>query len=165
MSNVVYPPLVRYKPAGALKATVFLAGTIDMGDSADWQAQVITEIGKKPQIIYNPRRAAWDSSWEQNIDSEHFNVQVSWELEMIERADLVLIHFAAGSKSPVTMAEFGLCCALKPGSTIVSCPPGYYRKGNIDIMCERYGIRRFEDLDNATTYLKNLLDLHQVRGR
>ncbi|USN14156.1 nucleoside 2-deoxyribosyltransferase [Brevundimonas phage vB_BpoS-Kabachok] len=140
MSNVVYPPLIRYKGALSRKATVFLAGTIDMGESQDWQAEAAEDIGRRAEFIYNPRRAAWDSTWAQSIDSEAFNNQAHWELDMIERADFVLFNFLPGSKSPVTMAEFGLCCALKPQQTIVCCPDGFWRKGNIDIMGERYGI-------------------------
>lgn len=165
MSNVIFPPLMRFKGPLAKGATVFLAGTIDMGESADWQTQVSGEIGAKAEFIYNPRRPQWDSSWAQTIDSEPFNVQASWELEMIERADFVLVNLLPGSKSPVTMAEFGLCCALKPRSTIVCCPEGFWRKGNIDIMGERYGIPVYQSLPEAVKDLKQRLELAQVAMR
>lgn len=165
MSNVVYPPLIRFKGPRAKKASVFLAGTIDMGDSLDWQALMIEKIGDKAEIIYNPRREEWDASWEQSITAVPFNSQAHWELGMIERSDIVLVHFLPGSKSPVTMAEFGLVCGLKPGSTIVCCPDGFWRKGNIEIMCERYGIALFADLEEAGAELVHLLEQHQVRGR
>ncbi|UTC28992.1 nucleoside 2-deoxyribosyltransferase-like protein [Brevundimonas phage vB_BpoS-Marchewka] len=165
MSNVVFPPLIRYKGALASKATVFLAGTIDMGDSLDWQEKASTVIGPIAEIIYNPRRPAWDSSWEQTIDSEAFNNQAHWELDMIERADFVLVNYLPGSQSPVTMAEFGLCCALKPRQTIVCCPQGFWRKGNIDIMGERYGIPVYEDLDRALVDLNRRLELASLAGR
>ena len=164
MSNIVFPPLMRFKGPNASRATVFLAGTIDMGESADWQTEVATQIAGKAEFIYNPRRPEWDSSWTQTIDSVQFNVQASWELTMIERADFVLVNLLPGSKSPVTMAEFGLCCALKPAATIVCCADGFWRKGNIDIMGERYGVAVYGDLKDAVRDLTRRLEMVQVAG-
>lgn len=164
MSNVVFPPLIRFKGPRATRATVFLAGTIDMGESEDWQTLVSERIASKTEFIYNPRRPEWDATWKQTIDSLEFNNQASWELLMIERADFVLINLLPGSKSPVTMAEFGLCCALKPSATIVCCPDGFWRKGNIDIMGERYGVPVYETLDEAVADLSMRLELARLGG-
>lgn len=158
MSNVIYPPLIRYKGPTARKSSVFLAGTIDMGESLDWQSVAAAGIGAKAELVYNPRRPTWDPDWPQTIDSAPFNNQVHWELDMIERADFVLVYFAPGSKSPVTLAEFGLCCALKPRQTIVCCPQGFWRRGNVEIMAERYGLPFYADLQEAIAALVRRLE-------
>lgn len=49
---------------------VFLAGSIEMGEAEDWQAQVVKELSD--YTILNPRRGDWDSSWEQSINNPHF---------------------------------------------------------------------------------------------
>jgi nickel-dependent lactate racemase len=38
---------------------------------------------------------------------------------------------------------------------LVSCPKGFYRRGNIEIFCKRYGIDFFENLEDLTNALKN----------
>lgn len=120
---------------------VFLAGSIEMGTAPDWQSQVVTALAETEGIlVLNPRRDDWDSSWEQTIENTQFSDQVNWELDGIEAADLVLFYFAAGTRSPVTLLELGLCARGK--RAVVCCPDGFWRKGNVDIVCERSGIAR-----------------------
>ena len=147
MSVVCQPPIFKNKKTDALECSVFLAGTIEMGNSKDWQAEAIEVLQDSCSIIYNPRRDDWDSSWKQEIDDPQFNVQVNWELEHIERADLVLMYFDPTSKSPISLLELGFLAAAKPNQAFVCCPEGFYRKGNVDIVCNRYGIVQFDTLD------------------
>ncbi len=137
---IVTPPIYRYKPRGAEKLSVFLAGSIEMGVARDWQTEMIERIEDHASVIYNPRRADWNSSWVQSIEHADFNVQVNWELEMIEEADIVVIYFEESTKSPITLMELGFVAATKPENVIVCCPEDFWRKGNVDIMCERQGI-------------------------
>lgn len=120
------------------KFTIFLAGTIDMGDSVDWQKQITEALSDEDVLILNPRRDNWDSTWKQEMGNPKFNEQVSWELQGQEDADLVVFYFADDSKSPITMLELGITLGSeKPG--IIYCSDKFYRKGNIDIVAERYG--------------------------
>jgi hypothetical protein len=144
---VKYPPCFFQKPVHAHLPSFFLAGTIDMGHSVDWQAYSIDTLSEHASVIYNPRRANWDSSWTQEIDSPEFNVQVNWELDHIEKADYVLMYFAPNSQSPITLLELGIVAAKYPNKLLVSCPDGFWRKGNVDIVCNRYGVRTYETLD------------------
>jgi hypothetical protein len=144
---VKYPPCFFQKPVHAHLPSFFLAGTIDMGHSVDWQSYSIDVLSEHASVIYNPRRDNWDSSWTQEIDSPEFNVQVNWELEHIEKADYVLMYFAPESQSPITLLELGIVAAKYPNKLLVSCPDGFWRKGNVDIVCNRYGVRTYETLD------------------
>ena len=133
------------------KTKVFLAGTIDMGVSEDWQTKTIGIFANKSVVFLNPRRANWDTSWKQDIDSPKFRGQVEWELDQQDEADIILMFFAPESKSPITLLELGLAVQY-PEKVIVACPEGYWRRGNVEIVCERYNIDfvdSYEDMIDA----------------
>lgn len=125
--------------------SIFLAGTIDNGDSFDWQSEVIKSLNGFDITILNPRRKDWDSSWKQTIDDPQFNEQVNWELDALDKADFILMYFAPESKSPISLLELGLYA--NSNKLIVCCPDGFYRKGNVEIVCKRYGISLFNSLE------------------
>ncbi|WP_375560671.1 nucleoside 2-deoxyribosyltransferase domain-containing protein [Bernardetia sp. OM2101] len=126
--------------------SIFLAGSIDMGNAIDWQQEIIDSFKENEALCFlNPRRKDWDSSWEQTIENKHFNEQVTWELDALEMADLIVFYFAPTSKAPISLLELGLFARNK--NVIVCCPTGYWRKGNIDIVCQRFGVKQVESLE------------------
>lgn len=146
MGNICTPPVFRYKPAGPLAGpSVFLAGSIEMGAAEDWQSTAIRELTEVTSVIYNPRREDWDNSWKQDISDPQFNVQVNWELEMLDKSDFVIFYFDPKTKSPITLMELGYM--VRKGNVYVCCPEGFWRKGNVDIICERNGITMINDLE------------------
>lgn len=136
MTLVFTPPAPFSVPEGM--RSVFLAGSIDMGGAPDWQEEVIAALGDREIAVLNPRRAAWDSSWRQSIDEPKFRRQVEWELDALESADQVAMYFAPGSQAPITLLELGLFA--RSGRLVVCCPDGYWRKGNVEVVCARFGI-------------------------
>ena len=69
---------------------------------------------------------------------------------MLDRADVIMLFFASGSKSPISLLELGLYAKSK--RIVVGCPAGFYRRGNVQIVCERCGIEMvdsFEELLKA----------------
>ena len=88
--------------------------------------------------ILNPRRDEWDASWEQSIDNPLFRGQVEWELEGLERASVVAMYFAPATQAPITLMELGLLA--RSGRLVVCCPHGFWRRGNIEVVCARYGV-------------------------
>jgi hypothetical protein len=136
--------------------SVFLGGSIEMGKASDWQDKLKNDLAQYNVVLFNPRREYWDSSMVQSISNPEFNEQVSWELEHIELADLVVFYFDPLTQSPVTLMEVGLCAGLgKASDVIVCCPDGYFRKGNLEIVCSRYGMPILE------TYNSLVETLHQ----
>lgn len=129
------------------KTTIFLAGAIDMGKAKDWQTEVTEKIleDNDDVIILNPRRDDWDSSWEQTIENDKFREQVEWELDAMEAADLIIMVFTKDSKAPISLLELGL--HLKDDKMVVCCEEGFYRKGNVDIVCKRWGVPVHTSLD------------------
>ena len=126
---------------GESNRSIFLAGSIEMGTAENWQEKVVRELSNEDVIILNPRRDDWDSSWEQKIDNPKFREQVEWELDAMIRASLIAMYFDPNTKSPITLLELGLFHEKTPyRELIVYCPEGYWRKGNVDIVCRRFGI-------------------------
>lgn len=115
---------------------IFLAGSIEMGKAENWQERLTKQL--KHCIILNPRRDDWDSTWEQKIDNPKFREQVEWELEAMDLADIIVMYFDPSTKSPISLLELGLYADT--GKLIVLCPEGFWRKGNVDIVCRKYKI-------------------------
>ncbi|KKW28291.1 MAG: hypothetical protein UY72_C0077G0010 [Candidatus Uhrbacteria bacterium GW2011_GWD2_52_7] len=130
------------------KPIVFLAGSIEMGSAHPWQDDVATALANLDVTILNPRREHWDSSWKQSASHEKFHEQVSWELAGQESADLILFYFDPATKSPISLLELGLFHTKR---VLVCCPQGFWRRGNIEMVCERYRIPLFEHLDDMLT--------------
>lgn len=135
--------------------TVFLAGSIEMGAAEDWQQLAEQALADHPVTLFNPRRDDWDSSWEQRMSNPEFNYQVNWEMDRLEQADHVLMYFAPGTKSPISLLELGLHAA--DDKLIVVCPDGFWRKGNVEIVCQRHGIWLYESLSDALADLQDML--------
>ncbi len=137
---------------GKMKS-VFLAGSIEMGVAADWQADVVSALRDKDILILNPRRDNWDASWDQKITNPKFREQVQWELQGLEAVDQVLVYFDPQTKSPITLLELGILAGKSPKKLIVCCPEGYWRKGNVDIVCANNNITLVDGLAKAITLL------------
>jgi hypothetical protein len=141
-------------PARAeFETRVFLAGSIEMGNAEQWQERIVNAMsGVRNLVFLNPRRDDWDSSWEQRADDPQFFEQVSWELDMLDVADIVVMYLAPGTRSPVSLLELGLCA--RSGKLKVCCPEGFWRRGNVEVVCGRHQIPLFETLDDLIADLK-----------
>jgi hypothetical protein len=133
---------------------VFLAGSIEMDGAARWQHDVVVLLAGLPGTILNPRRDDWDPSWRQERDDPRFREQVEWELHAQEQADTILMYFAPDTRSPVTLLELGLFA--RSGKLFVCCPPGFWRKGNVDVVCERYGVPTAQTLEGLVQKVSRL---------
>ena len=132
---------------------IFLAGSIDMGKAVDWQTRLENELAEYDVVICNPRRDNWDPTLTQSINNPQFNEQVTWELQNIESADLVVFYFDPAGPAPITLMELGLVAGLWKHA-IVCCPEGYWRKGNVEIICDRYEIKLCDNIDDFITLIK-----------
>jgi hypothetical protein len=136
-------------PTDSNYTKIFLAGTIDMGDSEDWQKKVLSFFEQKKTkeniALLNPRRDKWNKDWKQTIENRNFYNQVKWELDALACADIIIMNFLPDSQSPISLLELGLYA--KSTKIYVCCPKEFYRSGNVHIVCERYGIPLFENLD------------------
>lgn len=131
--------------------SVFLAGSIEMDKAVDWQKECEQVLSAK-YIIFNPRRNEWNSDWEQSIANVKFKEQVDWELNALEKADIIIMFFANNTKSPISLLEFGLYAQSNKMKVVVE--ENFWRKGNIDFVCEKYNIQQYKSLEEL---LQNLI--------
>jgi hypothetical protein len=144
--RVIYPP--HKIEITVAEKSVFLAGSIENGVAEDWQSILIEKISATDWVALNPRRPEWQSDWVQSIENPLFVEQVNWELEGLERADLIVMNFVPNTLSPISLLEFGLYA--RTGKLVVCCPADFWRKGNVDVVCQRYNVRQVANLEALT---------------
>ena len=128
---VLYPDTENKDLDEAVYQKIFLAGTIDMGKSVDWQKATCDWFRALPEgryLLFNPRR-------DKGLSGEH-----------LEKADLIIMNILASSKSPITLLEMGLF--MRSGKLRVICEPGFYRYDNVRLTCARYGIPLYQNMDD-----------------
>jgi hypothetical protein len=138
---------------------VFLGGSIEMGLAEPWQERLVNEFKDTDIRFLNPRRDDWDSSWVQEASNPQFAQQVNWELDALEYSDLIVFYFDPNTKSPITLMELGLHALSK--KVIVCCPDGFWRKGNVEIVCQRYGIKMVNNFDELVIEVKKFAKTRQ----
>lgn len=137
---------------------IFLAGSIEMGEAEQWQRQVVDAMADVDNlVILNPRRDDWDSSWEQQAANAQFVEQVSWELDMLDAADIIVMYFAPATMSPISLLELGLYA--KSGKLKVCCPSRFWRRGNVEVVCQRHSIPLFDNLEELLASLHRTIRL------
>jgi hypothetical protein len=136
--------------AGARPKYLFLAGSTDVENWQDRAGEALKESG---WVVLNPRREDWDDTWVESKEDARFRKQVEWELaaQEMERTT-ILMYFDPLSKSPISLLELGLFA--RTGRMIVVCPEGFWKKGNVDIICDRYGVRQCGSLEAALEELE-----------
>ncbi|TVY33136.1 hypothetical protein LSUB1_G007304 [Lachnellula subtilissima] len=97
----------------------------------------------KPTLAINPQHFPltppdWDASWQENCSDARFVTQVNWELDGLERADIVVVYFAPEAKAPITLLELGLVLG-KGKRVVVCCEEGFWKRGNVELLCGRMG--------------------------
>lgn len=165
---ILYPPHHNL-PEYPNHVVVFLGGSIEMGKAEDWQQRLTEDIAQISEdiLVCNPRRLDWDASWEQRASNTHFAEQVNWELDHLQRANVVVFYFQPDTLSPITLMELGHTLADNkmgqarvdnPDQTIVvCCPDGFWRKGNVEIICQRYGVEVLNTFDELQREVQAVL--------
>ena len=139
-------------PTEDKRTKIFLGGSIDLGKAENWQAKVEQSLSNSNVILLNPRRDDWNKDWKPVSSDKNFRIQVEWELNALEQADYIIMYFAPQSQSPISLLELGLYAKNK--KLLVVCPEGFWRKGNVDIVCEKYKIEMFDSIDSLLNTLK-----------
>lgn len=149
--QMIYAPEDHYP---GVKRRIFLAGSIEMGKAENWQDTIGNQLAELGYDVLNPRRKDWDESWVQDKNNPKFYEQVTWELNNLEFSDFILIYFHPETLSPVSLLELGLFIEKNMETMIVVCPQGFWRKGNVDIVCARYEVPVVETLKEAVDFIK-----------
>lgn len=119
-------------------ASIFLAGSIEMGKAIQWQSHLTKELQDLPVTVCNPRRGQWSTDLVPGAMDILFKQQVEWELAALEDVDVICFFFDKNTLSPVTMLELGLWAGS--GKVVVCCHKDFWKSGNIHHVCMRYGV-------------------------
>jgi hypothetical protein len=135
--------------------SIFLAGSTARTDEPDWRETLKAALAHLPVTIIDPVRTDWDSSWREDISFPPFREQTEWELDLQDQADIVVFFFHPRTPAPVSMLELGLCA--RSGRAVVGCPPGYWKKGNVDTVATRLGLKLVEDKEDLVEAVRERL--------
>ncbi|OAL06639.1 hypothetical protein IQ06DRAFT_288514 [Phaeosphaeriaceae sp. SRC1lsM3a] len=136
--------------------SLFTAGSIEMGAAVQWQTRLVEHLCDLPITVTNPRRGAWDPTVNAKREDPQFFSQVEWELDALTNADVICYFFDCATVSPVTLMELGLWA--HSGKIIVCCDQRYWRQGNVEIVCERYGIPYVSSFAKLVPALKEMME-------
>jgi len=122
---------------------IFLAGTIDAGNSEDWQSKFIEQLKELESedndtviVVYNPRRDSGEGF--NNDNKKEMEYQINWELHHLDIVDRIYMNLLPNSKSPISLLELGLYADSNKLQVI--CPKEFYRYDNVRIVCKKYAI-------------------------
>ena len=151
--DIYYPPNIpKSDPKEDNAIQIFLAGSIEQGKAENWQEKLIKDIGtlKLPDsllqndssipslTIYNPRRPDWNPNLPQDAMNATLKEQINWELDHLEKADIICLYLDPNTTSPISLLELGL--HIRSGKLVVCCPPEFYRNANVDLTCQKYRV-------------------------
>lgn len=138
----------------AKKPVIFLAGSIEMGKAEDWQTEIAQRLEKYSGTLLNPRREHWGYDWKQSVKNKKFKEQLDWEFNGLAKSDYIVMYFAPGSKSPISLLELGLFS--RSHKIICCCPKKFWRRGNVEFICEKFKIPLVDTLDELLLKLKKV---------
>jgi len=143
--------------------TLFLAGSIEMGKALDWQSAVVEHFTNTTGVIFNPRVKKWNNDILQDCQDDRFTRQVVWEQKRLSQSKYVLVNLQAGTLSPITLHELGQLALRQDCTVVVSCPKGFWRRGNVQACCALHGFYLYENLGDALAHLSILFNYEDVR--
>jgi hypothetical protein len=83
-----------------------------------------------------------------------------WELDKQAKADLVVVYFHPATVAPISLLEFGLSAQI-PGKVVAIAPEGYSKRGNVQIVCQKFGIEFLDNIDKLHEIIIHKLSLNR----
>jgi len=112
---------------------VFLAGGIT--GCRLWRKDIIEDpsVGKMNVVLLNPRRENFPMD-----DPSAAEGQITWEFEMLNAADLVVVWFSSETIQPIVMFELGWLLGTGK-NVLVGADARYERRQDVCIQCRLRG--------------------------
>jgi len=151
-----------FTPNPSMKA-LFLSGSGPTETSGDWRMAISTSLSHLPITILNPWRDDWNSSWTEDITCDNFKQQTNWELDMMWNADVIAVYLDQDTQAPISLLELGLFASS--GKVVVCCQPGYWKRGNVQVVCERFKIELCETFDDLLRSIERKLAKPESHAR
>ncbi len=147
---LIFTPTLDKSEKSPFERNVFLAGTIEMGNSEDWQSKVVDLLSVYPIGVFNPRRII--------PPLEKFEIieQINWELNSINFCNIIFMYLAKETISPISLYELGLLQGFHANNkkVVLYCEAGYLRDLNVLVttdhpLYKNQNIELFDDFDLA----------------
>lgn len=75
----------------------------------------------------------------------------------LDIAQVIFMYFDPATKSPISLLELGLHAA--DGKMIVCCPQGFWRRGNVKMVCERFDIPLLDGKPTDDACVRRIQDM------
>ena len=85
---------------------------------------------------------------------------MTWELDGLDRSQIIFFYLDPDTKSPISLLEIGKYI-VSDKKLIICVPQGFWRRGNIEVLCDRYNLPLYENLNDAIQALKNSIENDQ----
>jgi len=147
MRYIESPGELEYQPK---HVSLFLAGGIT--NCPDWQQEMRKLLCDTDLILLNPRRADFPIG-----DPSAAQQQITWEYQMLRRADIVLFWFPCETLCPIVLYELGAwSMTLKP--ICVGVHPEYQRLQDVMIQTSlaKPNVQVVSSLQELATQAKQL---------
>lgn len=73
----------------------------------------------------------------------------------MENADVIAVFLGKAAKAPISMMELGLWA--RSGKVVVCVQKGFWKEGNVRIVCERYGLHVCEEVGELAEKVLEML--------
>lgn len=136
----------------SIKKSIFLAGGIT--GCSDWQSDLKDKIKDIDIIIYNPRRKNFPIN-----DPKAAEAQITWEYQMLRKADAISFWFGPETIQPIVLFELG-SWVVSDKPILVGVDPKYQRKQDVEIQTKlaRPGLKIASSLDELSDQIFKLFN-------
>ncbi|KAF1951009.1 hypothetical protein CC80DRAFT_496301 [Byssothecium circinans] len=138
--------------------SIIIYGSIEPSPTSNWTTTLASHLSSLPITILNPRLDGWDDTWREDINFAPFKEQVDWEMDHAAVANVIVFYFKPGTSCPISLLELGMCVGMYNEKVVVGCPKEFYKRGNVEIVCRRFGIELVEDLNELGDVVKRRLE-------
>jgi hypothetical protein len=150
--------MIHTPPSRTLITTpsVILYGSIS--PTTLWQDHLTAALSDLPITTINPICTAWDSTWVEDTTDPRFVAQVEWEMDHGKLADVIVIYFVPGTQASISLLELGMYAAMYGGEkVVVCCPEGFWKRGNVRVVCARFGVECLETVEEVERVVRRKL--------
>ena len=92
-----------------------------------------------------PEHRSAGAAAEQKIENKQFRTPAEWEMDAMDKADIIIMFFAPETQSPISLLELGL--HAQGDKLVVYCPKEFWRSGNVDVLCHRYNVKQVSSFE------------------
>ena len=113
--------------------TIYLGGTIHSKNN--WQKDVVNHFRDQGYDVYNPVKR-----WGKDIVQAELDKFIEWQLDALEKADIIVLNIDEHSRSFTRLFEFGLYANLPSKKMTVYCSPKSPIFTHVRVTCKKYNV-------------------------